>query len=130
MQKRHPEQSSLLPNLPHLLQPEKKSLESRPGFHSAKLGHKHIHNLSGISSSSITRNTVSFVYSWVVVKPAKRTRYQALKTPKQEAAQESKLLQYNYPNGLMPNLRAQIIEGKHTSSVYTVTYSWNNVTVV
>lgn len=30
---------------------KKKSLESRPGFHSAKLGHKHTHNLSGISSS-------------------------------------------------------------------------------
>lgn len=51
MQIRHPEQSSLLPNLAHLLQPEKKSLESRPGFYSAKLGHKHIDNLSGISGS-------------------------------------------------------------------------------
>lgn len=29
----------------------KNSLESRPGSHSAELGHKHTHNLSGISST-------------------------------------------------------------------------------
>lgn len=36
----------------------KKSLESRPGFHSAKLGHKHIHNLSGISSSITKKHSL------------------------------------------------------------------------
>lgn len=80
MQIRHPEQYSLLPNLAHLLQPEKKPLESRPGFYSAKLGHKHIHNLSGISSS--TTKKLSLLYIWVVVKPEKRTRYWALKIAK------------------------------------------------
>lgn len=36
----------------------KKSLESRPGFHSAKLGYKHIHNLSGISSSITKKHSL------------------------------------------------------------------------